>query len=711
MTNRSAQRPRGPKAPPRTPGMLPERRVRRCGAAALLPALLLAAGATAIGGSDYPRDHRSPAALGTRAGLEDGDTLITFRTTTANNMALTFFNTGFLGSNMSSRQLASLEYPDGSAQEHLVRAGLWVGGLVSRTGEIADAESLVSTVTIDGYYGSSAQDALSEFFPASSEIEELSILPNSRYFDPIHAKSEQDLICRYIDRHNHAGDRHKPLDISVTQEILQFSFEPFDAVLILNYAITNVHPENLLFDVYAGVYTEFASGWKDGYDEWPPSGWFYKKDIAYVDSLRLLTEHHYLLDGGNCPSWIGCQLLGTRPIPIDSMRVSMNWWQWDPTGSNPATPDQDWERYALMSNGSTDPTGGSEAPRVDPVTLLSVGPMGTASFEDSSGVTHWFLEPGDTVTVSFAFVGGLPSPDAEPPRNAQQDIAYNAQWAQTAFDLNFNIPVPPPSPSLFIEAYHRRMRLWWDDLPLGFIDPKSRTQDFEGFRVYASDFTKTEGFALLGEFDLVDSLQFDTGLDDILAPEPLVRVQASGDTLVYPYRYDIRDVRDGFKYWVSVTSFDTGSIDIDPLESGIPQNRQFVIPGARSEETPGGQVIVFPNPYRGDAAWDEELVRDRYLWFAGLPARCTIRIYSLAGDHVQTLQFDADTYGATDVRGIYDPTDVRNPAGDIPVLSGNMAAWDLTTRKDQAIASGLYLFSVEDLDTGEIHRGKFLIMK
>ena len=35
-------------------------------------------------------------------------------------------------------------------------------------------------------------------------------------------------------------------------------------------------------------------------------------------------------------------------------------------------------------------------------------------------------------------------------RTAEEDIAFNAQWAQTAFDLNFNTPVPPPSPELRI---------------------------------------------------------------------------------------------------------------------------------------------------------------------------------------------------------------------------------------------------------------------
>lgn len=686
---------------------------RPCSLTARAAALLLGVAAACLPAARAV-DHAPPPGADTRTRARTRllgaaeDTLITTRTTNANAMGLAFFNNGFLGNNMASRD-PSLEYPLGSAEEHLVRAGLWIGGLVSQTGELADAETLVTTATVDGYYGSSGRETESEFFPASSSILERSILPNSRYYDPVNARSEQDLICAYLDRHNHGTDEHRPLTVEVTQEILQFSFEPFDAIVIVNFYIRNVHPTHLLFDVYAGLYTEFASGWRDGHDEWPPSGWFARKDIAYDDSLDIVSEHHFQLDGGNCTSWIGCQLLGTRPTSIADKTVSFNWWNWDPSGANPDTPDLDWERYRTLANGSLDPTRGIEAPNNDPVTMLSVGPLGTASFTDSTGQTHWFLEPGGTVMVAFAFVGGIPSPAYG--RDAAEDIAFNAGWARTAFDLNYNIPVPPPSPSLFVETSHRRMRLWWDDLPLAFIDPKSRTQDFEGFRIYISDRTRTAGFAQIGEFDRVDSLRFDTGLAAILAPEPLVRVSAEGDTLTYRFRHDIDDVRDGFEYWVSVTSFDTGTPEIEPLESGIPQNRAFVIPGARREETPRRRVVVFPNPYHGDAAWDEVLQRDRYLWFAGLPARCRIRIYTLAGDLVQTIDFDGATYGATDVRGIYDPTDPRNPTADIPVLSGHMAAWDLTTRKDQAIATGLYIFSVEDLETGAIERGKFLVMK
>ncbi len=54
------------------------------------------------------------------------DTLISLRVTSGNNMGLTLYNTGFIGTNLADRS-PSMEFPLRSTQEHLVRAGLWVG--------------------------------------------------------------------------------------------------------------------------------------------------------------------------------------------------------------------------------------------------------------------------------------------------------------------------------------------------------------------------------------------------------------------------------------------------------------------------------------------------------------------------------------------------------------------------------------------------------
>jgi hypothetical protein len=604
-----------------------------------------------------------------------------------------------------------MEYPIGSTEEHLVRGGPWIGGIKESREVPGQLDTLVTTATIDGYYGSFNTEGVSEFFPASSEIIEKSILPNSRYFDP-EAKSEQDLIITYIDRHTHGSEFHRPLNIRVEQEILQFSFEPFDAIILVNFHVINADPSAEIFDLYMGFYAELASGWKDGHNEWPPSGWFQNKDIAFYnfesDSVRLVTEHHFLLDDGNAPSWAGFSLLGirgpTEQDTISTKRVSFNWWNWDPGGNEPGTPDVDVERYQTLSNGSIDATAAVEAPNNDPVLMLSVGPLGLPGGQWEDGRDRFIMSPGDTVTVSYALVGGQPVPHEG--RTARDDILLHARWAQTAFDLNFNIPVPPPSPSLRIIPKRNTITLRWDDLPEMFIDPKSREMDFEGYRIYVSEEKEQSGFRLVREFDIVDTLFFDTGLEEIYDP-----VVLEGDSLTY--RYDVMDVRDGFKYWAAVTSFDTGTPDVASLESGIAQNRRMVIPGTSTATQDNGrpEVKVFPNPYRGDAVWDGALSRDRYLWFVNLPERCTIRISTLSGDLVDTIEFDGESYDAREIRGIFDPTDPQDPDRDLPVLSGGMAAWDLISQNDQGIASGLYLFSVKDRDTGDVQVGKFLILK
>ena len=50
-------------------------------------------------------------------------------------------------------------------------------------------------------------------------------------------------------------------------------------------------------------------------------------------------------------------------------------------------------------------------------------------------------------------------------------------------------------------------------------------------------------------------------------------------------------------------------------------------------------------------------------------------------------------------------------SGPAPQFAGGEHAWDLITKFDQAIATGLYLFSVKDSDTGDIKTGKFLVIK
>ena len=112
-----------------------------------------------------------------------------------------------------------------------------------------------------------------------------------------------------------------------------------------------------------------------------------------------------------------------------------------------------------------------------------------------------------------------------------------------------------------------------------------------------------------------------------------------------------------------------------------------------------GEVAAVPNPYRGDIAyssynppWEKPtgdrpwwMEQDRRIQFINLPPLCEIKIYSLAGDLVYTLQHNDPTRGYED--------------------------WNLTSSVGQAISSGLYLFTAEDKSNGNVQVGKFVIIK
>lgn len=101
------------------------------------------------------------------------------------------------------------------------------------------------------------------------------------------------------------------------------------------------------------------------------------------------------------------------------------------------------------------------------------------------------------------------------------------------------------------------------------------------------------------------------------------------------------------------------------------------------------EPYVVPNPYVGSASFEAERFAvsgrgERRMEFRGLPANCTIRIYTVRGELVQTLRHDGSNDG--------------------------YVAWDLRTKDNLDVAPGLYLFHVDGSDTGK-HIGKFAIIK
>ena len=101
------------------------------------------------------------------------------------------------------------------------------------------------------------------------------------------------------------------------------------------------------------------------------------------------------------------------------------------------------------------------------------------------------------------------------------------------------------------------------------------------------------------------------------------------------------------------------------------------------------RILVVPNPYVGAASWEPQSLSvgrgDRLIYFTHLPHECTIRIYTISGRLVQTLQHSA---------GIDD--------GQEP--------WNLVSRDGMNIAFGIYVYHVEAPGVGT-YVSKFAVVK
>ena len=114
-----------------------------------------------------------------------------------------------------------------------------------------------------------------------------------------------------------------------------------------------------------------------------------------------------------------------------------------------------------------------------------------------------------------------------------------------------------------------------------------------------------------------------------------------------------------------------------------------------------GRIRVVPNPYfvTNRAVTSEGTDK---IFFTHLPPRCTIRIYTLAGELVRTIEHESTA--------LYNP-DVRLAQGD----KGGTASFELLNRYNQALASGVYIFHVEARDESDIvvgnKLGRFAIIR
>ncbi|GJQ64553.1 MAG: hypothetical protein SCALA702_36060 [Melioribacteraceae bacterium] len=290
----------------------------------------------------------------------------------------------------------------------------------------------------------------------------------------------------------------------------------------------------------------------------------------------------------------------------------------------------------------------------------------------------WDIAPGDSVIIVVAeMVNGadykFALDEAQIPtltRDGLAAINLDAKFINYDYANGLNHPDPPIAPE-FTVSFDLENRdelanvLKWSDASESIPDPDDGLLDLTGYKVYRSSYLPIGPWTLIKDISRGD-LEFYSGADG-------------------EYTFKDTAVKAGDSYYYALTVYDSGRVawNINPaaihpvtgnssvpvLESSIFANRKVqkfttTFPPANSLD----EILVVPNPFvigEGSSVPGEG---DR-IQFVNIPNPCTIRIYTVRGDLVKTIEV-ADGAGA-------------------------IAEWDQVTDFGQFIESGIYIFHVD----------------
>ncbi len=693
------------------------------------------------------------------------------------NLGLTVTNSGFIGrANVRNNPTGppSFEYPLNSGAEHLFEAGFWLGATRS------DGTVSVRTGAVTASAGYTPGALGYELAPQAPFTRRSSLLESDVFTR--RAVSHQDLITAYVDTARVLPGTSIPMPDPQGQlgaEIIQTSYAwnfPFtEYFALINFDVVNIS-EAAWSDVYVGLYHDLVVRNVNATNE-SGSAFFNKNGIGFLDSLYA----SYAFNAGGSEETINTYgaivFLGAEWREPRSGRrrffhpdvaasyvqdgyappqVNPRWWIFSGGTEELARPAADIDKYRRMATPFPDPATFEtqdaflEAKRAWYDRLRTDGQRSAGNYIGLTPIGPFSrVEPGDTLTVTYAFVGALKPEEFQGPAGKPFDneesrffLRNNILWAQRTYsgednnnngaldpgeDVNGNgrldrylIPEPPASPRVHVESERRtnaqtgrpesKVTLYWDRSAERSVDPVTGDRDFEGYRIYRSNPGDDRSGNILDRATLIAQYDrpgnrtgFNNGFDQILLPQP---VTFAGDTTQYWYRFDTGDLLAGWQYLFTVTAFDTGDPDagLDSFESSRTSNAVRIFPGTPAATDDELKVGVYPNPYRVQAAWDGGTNRTRKLNFYNLPARAQIRIYTLAGEVVATLDHEAESYTG-DIRWYdnFSAENRRQPGGE--------HSWDLLSDNSLNLASGLYLFTVKNLESGKIQQGKFVIIK
>ena len=207
----------------------------------------------------------------------------------------------------------------------------------------------------------------------------------------------------------------------------------------------------------------------------------------------------------------------------------------------------------------------------------------------------------------------------------------------------FNSLIPPPAPELIVNVADQQVHLSWsNEIDITYLNESLNppANDLEGYILYrTTDPT-------LRSWDVLDTISM------IYKNDPAV--------IEDKYEFTDQNVNNGFNYYYNLTTYKIvdGNLveslklaDINNIlnQPSAQQAKPQTLPAEDKADL--DKIKVVPNPYVVSAPWDKSRLGNtvfgepiRNIAFTNLPSPCTIRIFTIDGDLVQTIEHTGD-YG------------------------------------------------------------------